>query len=264
MASQGMPSLPNFDPSTDPTSLLVRWERWLRRFEGAMVGFGIAEFARRKALLLHFGGEALQDIFDTLDLSQPSAEIRAISDKDERDYKAATQALTNYFTPKKNILYESIVFRRTAQKADESVDQYCTRLRQLATKCEFSDVDRELKTQIIEGCNSSQLRRKALEKDMSLTELLELARSLSLGASRAAEVEQEQSASASVNKVFKRHERKHKRKPESKSSQPKSSVTPKKCFYCGGDYPHRNGFPARGHKCLNCGKADHYAQVCRS
>eukprot|EP00057_Strongylocentrotus_purpuratus_P001926 XP_003723494.1 PREDICTED: uncharacterized protein K02A2.6-like [Strongylocentrotus purpuratus] len=273
MASQGMPSLPCFDPTSDPTSLLVRWERWLRRFEGAMVGFGITDFKRQKALLLHFGGEALQDIFETLDtdnqqqrtVDSQQTDPPSQSQLDEREYTAAKCALTNYFTPKKNILYESIVFRRTTQQADESVDQYCTRLRQIATKCEFGNLDRELKTQIIEGCNSDQLRRKALERDMSLTDLLELARSLSLSASRAAEVRRERSGSASVNKVFTRHERTPNRRQTFKTSQSRHlSNNAKQCFYCGGEYPHQNECPARGQKCRNCGILDHFAKVCKS
>ena len=122
MASQlaGMPNIACFDPTSDPTSLLVRWERWLRRFEGAMVGFGITDSRRKKALLLHYGGEALQDIFETLEVEtqseqQSSETPPSQSELDEREYVAAKHALTKYFTPKKNVVYETIVFRRTTQ-----------------------------------------------------------------------------------------------------------------------------------------------------
>ena len=109
-----------------------------------MVGFDITDDARKKALLLHYGGEELQDIYETLT-------------PDGNDYAAAKKAITEYFAPKKNVVYETIIFRRTKQNASENIDQYCTRLRQQAAKCEFSDLDRELKTQIIEGCISKQL-----------------------------------------------------------------------------------------------------------
>ena len=40
---------------------------------------------------------------------------------------------------------------------------------------------------------------------------------------------------------------------------------PGTCYFCGGIYPHRNEVcRAKGKKCLNCGKLDHLAAVCRA
>ena len=58
-------------------------------------------------------------------------------EKDD-DYEMAMQALTSYFTPKTNIPFERHVFRQARQTEQESVDQFCTRLRQLAITCEFA------------------------------------------------------------------------------------------------------------------------------
>ena len=65
-----------------------------------MIGFDITSGKRQRALLLHYGGEELEDIFDTLDNTGSADEI-----------KPAIDALTEYFTPKKNTVYEAIVFR---------------------------------------------------------------------------------------------------------------------------------------------------------
>eukprot|EP00057_Strongylocentrotus_purpuratus_P008996 XP_011663470.1 PREDICTED: uncharacterized protein K02A2.6-like [Strongylocentrotus purpuratus] len=61
-----MPILPPFDPHGDSASLSQRWEQYIKRFEGAMVGFNIIGPKRKRALLLHYGGEQLQNVFDTL------------------------------------------------------------------------------------------------------------------------------------------------------------------------------------------------------
>lgn len=51
------------------------------------------------------------------------------------------------------------LFRQTRQLEDETLDAYHTRLRQTAAKCEFTNVDKEIKSQIILSCSSSRLRK---------------------------------------------------------------------------------------------------------
>ena len=65
--------------------------------------------------------------------------------------------LDEYFAPKKNIDYEIFQFRQAVQLKDETVDQFATRLRKLATYCEFTELDRELKSAIIPNCHSKRL-----------------------------------------------------------------------------------------------------------
>ena len=38
------------------------------------------------------------------------------------------------------------------------MDGYCRRMRHLAEYCEFQDNDREIKSQIIQGCESARLQ----------------------------------------------------------------------------------------------------------
>ena len=88
----------------------------------------------------------------------------------DKTFDSTKQVLTNYFTPKHNHEYEKYVFRNTKQKADENMDQFFTRLRQLAVNCGFTDgtVKDEIKSQIIQGCASSTLRKKALRDNLEL------------------------------------------------------------------------------------------------
>ena len=146
-----MPNIPNFPVSSDPNTASTRWDKWLRRFESAMLGFNIKDDTRKRALLLHFAGDEVEDIFQTL-----------ANTGEEKDYKKAKDALTDYFTPKKNKIYETVIFRRTHQNPGESIDTYVTRLREIAVHCEFADLERELLTQIIDGGRSRALRQKAM------------------------------------------------------------------------------------------------------
>ena len=162
-------SLGNFEPYSDPTTLSVRWKKWLRRCERFLVAMDIKDDTRKRALLLFAAGNEVDRIFATL------------SDVGEdKDYKKAVEKLNEYFSPKKNILFETHKFRQLKQMSEETIDQYCTRLRQQAMICEFSSSENEIKIQIVEGCLSSRVRRKALQDDLSLADILAYARSLEI------------------------------------------------------------------------------------
>jgi hypothetical protein len=62
--------------------------------------------------------------------------------------------LTTYFKPRKNTQFEIIEFRNMKQLHGESIDQFSTRLRQKANNCEFSDIDSDIKSQIIQSVGS--------------------------------------------------------------------------------------------------------------
>ena len=66
-------------------------------------------------------------------------------------------------------------FRETSQLAKETVEQFVTRLRQKAQTCEFGDaatVDEQIRDQVISKCLSHELRRKLLQKDRNLREIV--------------------------------------------------------------------------------------------
>ena len=61
-------SLPNFPPfdvhlegNAGP-----RWQKWLARCERLAIAMGITEDKQKRALLLHYGGPEIDEIFDTL------------------------------------------------------------------------------------------------------------------------------------------------------------------------------------------------------
>ena len=166
-----------FDPISDPSSISQRWKSWKRRFETYLIALNITDDKQKRALLLYQAGELTQEIFDT------------IPDTGE-DYPTAMTKLDEYFAPKKNIDYENFQFRQAVQLKDETVDQFATQLRKLAAYCEFTELDRELKSAIIQNCHSKRLRRFALrEKALTLEDLLSKARSLEVSESQATGME---------------------------------------------------------------------------
>ena len=131
MASNGR----EFDVYTDSANTGGRWQKWLARFTNMMVAMDVQSRARQKALLLHYAGEQVFEIFETLPDTSDASD----------DFEKACEKLTTYFSPKKNMEYEVYQFRKQKQEIGESLDTYHTHLRRLAATCEFADTDREIK-----------------------------------------------------------------------------------------------------------------------
>ena len=171
--------LPTFDPVSDPSSLSQRWNSWKRRFEIYVAALNIIDDTQKRAVLLYLAGQATQEILD------------AIPETGD-DFATAMEKLNNYFTPKKNMTYEIFQFRKAVQHSGVTVDQFATRLRKLASTCEFTDLAKELKSTIIQNCQSKCLRRVALREDLSLDALLDKARSQEASEEQAKWIEQMQ------------------------------------------------------------------------
>ncbi|XP_044166850.1 uncharacterized protein K02A2.6-like [Acropora millepora] len=197
---------------------------------------------RKRALLLHYSGPEVDEIFDTLE-----------DTGEDKDYKKAVEKLTAHFNPQVNTTYEVYNFRKAQQN---------------------EDADKEIKEQIILSCKSSALRRKALREDLDLTHLLKAGRALELSETQAKEVESDKTTVNVVNdkrKSEKRSKRgkgcRRERHSGSRSGLHKESRKfdeATKCRNCGGTYPHKDLCPARNKKCTSCGKLNHFAKVCRT
>ena len=60
-----LPNFPPFEVHLDGTAGL-RWKKWLGRFERLTIRMGISDDKQKRALLLHYGGPEVDEIFDTL------------------------------------------------------------------------------------------------------------------------------------------------------------------------------------------------------
>lgn len=144
--------------------------------------------ARKRALLLHYAGEHVNDIFETL-----------LDTGEDKDFKTAVEKLTAYFISKRKIVFETYTYRQTKQRLGETLDQFHTRLRQLASTCEFNDAGKEIYAQIVQNCLSYSLRRRALRTSRALSQLLDLGRSFETGEQQAAGIEGQQNTTNEIN-----------------------------------------------------------------
>jgi hypothetical protein len=203
-----------------------------------LVATGITDKKRQRAFLLYQAGARVRVIF------------RQLSDTGD-DLEAAVAKLNEYFEPQKHRLYEVYKFRQAAQENNESIDQYQTRLRSLAERCQFENMDFEIMLQIVLKGSSSRLRKQALrDPKMTLKNLLIAGWQIQMSKFQVADIEQKQLERQELNAL-----RKNTRQQPSKGT----------CRNCGGEWPHEKGnCPARGKECRKCGKINHFARQCRS
>jgi hypothetical protein len=76
-----------------------------KRFENFLLAMDIDDETRKRALLLHYIGSSVFDIFETL-----------MDTGDEKDYKKAMDRLTEHFTPRRNVDYEIYLFCQARQQ----------------------------------------------------------------------------------------------------------------------------------------------------
>ena len=142
--ANSIPQFPLFDPSPDHGAAGPRWEMYVSQFKNLMIAMSITTGERPKAFLLHYACENVHDIFNTL-TPAALAETQTVFD-------TATAALTEYFDPKKNIVFEEYQFRQAKQTKDKSIMAFFTCLKQLAKTCKFSLGPRNQDTDYTELC----------------------------------------------------------------------------------------------------------------
>lgn len=168
-----------FEILADRSRLPVEWQKWKRELERYFDASGITSQWEKRSQMLHLAGPDLQKIFDHL----PGIEDIPHVVRDPPYYDVAVRKLDEHFEPMRRRNYERHLFRQIEQKADERFADFVLGLRIQAKRCEFDRSDpREeedrLIEQIVERCQSKELRRHILAKDMTLDEIITLCTTL--------------------------------------------------------------------------------------
>ena len=99
-----LPTFPSFDVHADDNAG-PRWRKWLARLERMLIGMNITVPKRKRALLLHYTGPEVDEIFDTL----PNT-------GDDSDYGTAFEKLNEYFFPQTNIPMKYTIFVKPSKE----------------------------------------------------------------------------------------------------------------------------------------------------
>ena len=127
-------------------------------------------------------------------------------------------------------------------------------LRSAASNCEFTNVDFEIEQQIVIGGTSRNIRKKSLkDPEYKLKEMLLDGRRKEFSTYQSRDIE----ASFKEEVI---------EKMSFKGKFDETRVTGNKkfrrCFNCGGEFPHKKTCPAKGKQCERCHKYNHFSSCC--
>ena len=82
-----------------------------------------------------------------------------------KTFEELIQLLKNHYKPKRLEVAESFKFNRCVQKENETVTEYATRLRGMASFCNYGAyLTRALRDQFVSGVRSQDIQKKLLEE----------------------------------------------------------------------------------------------------
>lgn len=257
--------LEKFNINADPHTLGEAWKKWKRRLQVFLGSQRITNSEQKRDILLHYGGPDLLDLYDSL------PEEGEEEGGDNSVFGKAVRTLDKYFNPKVDVEFAVYTFRSSRQEQNESLDRYVARLRGLSQSCGFTDVNTEIRHQVIAGCIDNDLRSHILLKKPTLEEIMTYARSQNMASFQAISIGHATMASSTtgstvntgstvqplgpgeVNKIT------YNNKPTASASQ---TTHNKPCWRCGGrrHQPHR--CPFKEEQCYKCNAKGHTKSRC--
>ncbi len=229
------------------------WPKWSRRFERFRTAsrLGNKDEALQVSTLIYSMGDEADDILSTLRLTN----------EDLSRYETVKERFDNYFTVRRNVIFERAKFNKRVQESDESVDSFITSLYSLAEHCGYGTLrDELLRDRIVVGIRDLRLSEK-LQLDSNLT--LEKA----VNSVRQSESIKKQQpllhTDVKVAQAAGVDEIKRKKGRKSQNSRYKQKQPPS-CTRCGRPQHSKSDCPAIKSACRKCKKIGHWDVVCRN
>ena len=201
----------------------------------------------------------------------------------EMKFRDIEEALGSYLKPKEKLtIAERTHFYGTKQKDNESVMDFIVRLRKAVEFCDFDKLktsndptEEMVLVALVAGLHCTYQKEKVLEKmqsvEMTVSQVqdfvlrLEQVKGFVMGTTVQESVQGSPSSELSMNTITEdaAEEVHFQRKQYGNTENYAKSKMIKNCKFCGRSHPIGH-CPAYGKSCSSCGKANHFAAVCKS
>ncbi len=252
---------------------LVAFRDWVNRFEdyAVITNLGDENLEKRRAVL-----RSALDTEWTKMWTEGTIEV-----KEPDDTPAIIKALEAYLRRHRHVLLDRLEFHRRSQKDGETVDAYCTALRELDRSCGYNHQcteaknhqEERLRDRLVCGLRNSSMRQEVLKTptdELTLDKVLATCRNVESSSATNSKLSGSQGGSVNVvrQSAYKKAKTSQQQQEAGKrqsAQQPRATTGDSKCGNCGRP-PHKSkeDCPAKGKECKGCGKLGHFKFVCRS
>lgn len=228
------------------------WRIWKQKFDLYLLASGKSEKPDnvKIAILLNLLGDEGILIYNTFDYA---------AGEDREMFETIVNKFTAYCNPMKNLVYEHFKFFKRDQLPGETVDQFITALKQLATSCEFQEKDVLIRDRIVLGIRDPRIQEKLLQTaNVELNEAIRICQSLECSVATQKEIHKDSVSVSAINSRFRDMSMKY------TGNQPKGFDTNQgsaKCSQCGLSHA-KNACSAANRICSRCKQKGHYRKFC--
>ena len=134
------------------------WPDWIERFDRYREASGLSAKGgpQQVATLVYTMGGDAEKILKSFSLTAD----------EKKDYDTVREKFDGHFVLRRNVIYETCVFRMRQQRADEPAEEFFTALYSLSEYCGFGDRrEKEIMYQLIIGTRHARLSKKMQLED---------------------------------------------------------------------------------------------------
>ncbi|XP_062700472.1 uncharacterized protein LOC134284921 [Aedes albopictus] len=195
--------------------------------------------------LMCFGGADVRKIAKTVSVKDDNVM--------DNPYRAAIDALDNYYSPRMSLRYERFKFRQLQFNPKEKLDQFLIRLRTQAELCNFGEqTENMIMDQIVCATqHDDKLRAKYLEADTSLDDMLKIGRTYESVNKQVQEFRNTSSEPSELNIM-------------NRASSVSTKSSSQNCSRCLRNHHSTDpSCPAKTSRCNKCNRIGHFARCCK-
>ena len=225
-----------------------RWKLWLQKWRdfAVLVQLEDQPLKYQVAMFRQSIGDDGRKLLNSLNMT----------DACTTDLEKVIAALQDFCVAQVNQTFERFKFNSRVRRNGESVQQFVSDIRTLASTCQFCDCIRDslIRDRIVLGIRNEALTKRLLnQRNLTLEQCINICMSEE---STEAQFSRIIEPEASINAVV---QRKH------FQSATRNLIEMPDCRFCGVKHgTAKEQCPAWGRTCMKCGKKNHFARRCRS